>query len=85
MAEVIERRTDARRRRKAERPQEIIEAVNDAIKDKHVIVSTGVGQHQVWVPRHFDFSTPERMLLTSSGHGTMGYDIPAAIGAKTGP
>lgn len=64
------------------KPQEIIEAVNDAVKDKHVIVTTGVGQHQVWVPRHFDFSSPERMLLTSSGHGTMGYDVPAAIGAK---
>jgi len=41
-----------------------------------------VGQHQVWVPRHFDFDAPERVLLTSSGHGTMGFDLPAAIGAK---
>ena len=64
------------------KPQEIIAIVNDLVKDKHVIVTTGVGQHQVWVPRHFDFSLPERVLLTSSGHGTMGYDLPAAIGAK---
>ena len=47
-----------------------------------MIVTTGVGQHQVWVPRHFDFDAPERVLLTSSGHGTMGFDLPAAIGAK---
>ncbi|HWY64703.1 MAG TPA: thiamine pyrophosphate-dependent enzyme, partial [Rhizomicrobium sp.] len=40
------------------------------------------GQHQVWVPRHFDFDAPNRALLTSSGHGTMGFDLPAAIGAK---
>ena len=64
------------------KPQEIIEIVNEAVTDKHVIVSTGVGQHQVWVPRHFDFALPDRVLLTSSGHGTMGYDLPAAIGAK---
>jgi acetolactate synthase-1/2/3 large subunit len=64
------------------KPQDIIEIVNEAVKDKHVIVSTGVGQHQVWVPRHFDFSVPERILLTSSGHGTMGFDLPVAIGAK---
>ena len=51
-------------------------------QDKPVIVTTGVGQHQCWVPRHFDFDAPERALLTSSGHGTMGYDLPAAIGAK---
>jgi acetolactate synthase-1/2/3 large subunit len=64
------------------KPQEIIEIINQAVTDKHVIVTTGVGQHQVWVPRHFDFALPNRVLLTSSGHGTMGYDVPAAIGAK---
>ena len=47
-----------------------------------VLVTTGVGQHQVWVARHFSFDNPTRRLLTSSGHGTMGYDLPAAIGAK---
>jgi acetolactate synthase-1/2/3 large subunit len=64
------------------KPQEIIEAVNAAVQDRPVIVTTGVGQHQCWVPRHFDFDAPERTLLTSSGHGTMGFDLPAAIGAK---
>jgi acetolactate synthase-1/2/3 large subunit len=64
------------------KPQEVIRAVSDAVQDREVIVTTGVGQHQVWVPRHFSFSYPERQLLTSSGHGTMGFDLPAAIGAK---
>jgi acetolactate synthase-1/2/3 large subunit len=64
------------------KPQEIIEALNLAVRDKKVIATTGVGQHQCWVPRHFDFDAPDRVLLTSSGHGTMGFDLPAAIGAK---
>jgi len=64
------------------KPQEVIAAANSAVRGKKVIVTTGVGQHQVWVPRHFDFDAPERVLLTSSGHGTMGFDLPAAIGAK---
>ncbi|HKQ45234.1 MAG TPA: thiamine pyrophosphate-binding protein [Rhizomicrobium sp.] len=63
------------------KPQDVIAAVNSAVCGK-VIATTGVGQHQVWVPRHFDFDMPERILLTSSGHGTMGFDLPAAIGAK---
>jgi acetolactate synthase-1/2/3 large subunit len=64
------------------KPQAVIETVNGLAKDKHLIVTTGVGQHQVWVPRHFDFASPARTLLTSSGHGTMGYDVPTAVGAK---
>jgi acetolactate synthase I/II/III large subunit len=64
------------------KPQAVIEMVNVSVQGKPVIVTTGVGQHQCWVPRHFDFDAPERVLLTSSGHGTMGFDLPAAIGAK---
>ncbi len=63
------------------KPQHVIEWASDALAGD-VIVATGVGQHQMWVPRHFSFSHPERQLLTSSGHGTMGFDLPAAIGAK---
>ncbi len=66
---------------KLSKPQEIIIAANQAVRGA-AIVTTGVGQHQCWVPRHFDFNNPSRMLLTSSGHGTMGFDLPAAIGAK---
>lgn len=69
---------------KLPKPQEVIEAVNTLVKGGQVIATTGVGQHQVWVPRHFDFSLPNRVLLTSSGHGTMGYDVPAAMGARIG-
>jgi acetolactate synthase-1/2/3 large subunit len=64
------------------KPQAVIQAVNVSVVGRPVIVTTGVGQHQCWVPRHFDFDAPERALLTSSGHGTMGFDLPAAIGAK---
>ena len=64
------------------KPQAVIAAVNRIVQDAPLIATTGVGQHQVWVPRHFDFDAPQRMLLTSSGHGTMGFDLPAAIGAK---
>jgi acetolactate synthase-1/2/3 large subunit len=67
---------------KLPKPQAVIEAVNKTVQGSKVIVTTGVGQHQVWVPRHFDFDAPDRALLTSSGHGTMGFDLPAAIGAK---
>jgi len=66
---------------KLPKPQAVIAAANAALAGK-VIAATGVGQHQCWVPRHFDFALPGRMLLTSSGHGTMGYDLPAAIGAR---
>ena len=44
------------------------------------IITTDVGQHQMWVAQHFAFQTP-RSLLTSGGLGTMGFGLPAAIGA----
>ena len=47
-----------------------------------VYVSTEVGQNQIWVSNHFNFTTP-RSFLTSGGFGTMGYGLPAAIGAST--
>ena len=64
------------------KPQTVIEWADRALESKDVIVATGVGQHQMWVPRHFTFDYPRRQMLTSSGHGTMGFDLPAAIGAK---
>lgn len=65
------------------KPQYIVTLVNEIIRNKKdVVVATGVGQHQMWVSRHFQFDFPRRELLTSSGHGTMGFDLPAAIGAK---
>jgi acetolactate synthase-1/2/3 large subunit len=70
------------RRGGALKPQDVIAAADRICANGPVIVTTGVGQHQIWVPRHFRFDNPTRRLLTSSGHGTMGYDLPAAIGAK---
>lgn len=65
------------------KPQQVIMLANEVTRNrKDVTVTTGVGQHQMWVSRHFSFDFPRRELLTSSGHGTMGFDLPAAIGAK---
>lgn len=53
----------------------------DELAPKNAIVTTGVGQHQMWTAQYFNF-TRHRKLLTSGGFGTMGYDLPAAIGAQ---
>ena len=45
------------------------------------IITTGVGQHQMWAAQYYDFDKP-RTLLTSAGLGSMGYGYPAALGAK---
>jgi len=60
---------------------DIIRAVDEIVKGKKVIVSSGVGGHQQMVARYFTFDYPKRRWLTSAGHGTMGYDIPTNIGA----
>lgn len=49
--------------------------------DGPLIVTTGVGLHQQWAARHLDFGPDAALLLTSAGHGTMGFDLPAAVGA----
>lgn len=63
-------------------PQYVIEEVCKRTSDD-TIVTTEVGQHQMWVAQYYDFRRP-RTLLTSGGLGTMGYGLPAAIGAKIG-
>ena len=60
---------------------DIIRAVDEIVKGKKVIVSSGVGGHQQMVARYFNFDYPKCRWLTSAGHGTMGYDIPTNIGA----
>ncbi len=65
------------------KPQTVIEKLSqmtDPIKDRTVI-TTGVGQHQMWAAQHFRWRYP-RTMITSGGLGTMGYGLPAAIGAK---
>jgi acetolactate synthase-1/2/3 large subunit len=61
-------------------PYAVIEAIND-ITDGNAIISTGVGQHQMWAAQYFDFQSP-RLWLTSGSMGTMGFGLPAAIGAQ---
>ncbi len=60
-------------------PQYIIETMNRITKGE-AIISTGVGQHQMWAAQYFDFREP-RLWLTSGSMGTMGFGLPAAIGA----
>ncbi len=54
----------------------------DALTDSNAIVSTDVGQHQMWTAQFYKFKEP-RQLLTSGGLGTMGYGLGACIGAKS--
>lgn len=62
------------------KPQKLIEEVGRLTKEEAVIV-TDVGQHQMWVAQYYPFRFPKQ-LITSGGLGTMGYGIPAGIGAK---
>jgi acetolactate synthase-1/2/3 large subunit len=64
------------------KPQEVVAAVNRLTAGSEVVCTSGVGSHQQWAARHFDFDFPRRAWLTSGGHGAMGYDLPAALGAQ---
>jgi len=64
-------------------PQRAIRALYEATKDRAPIIATEVGQHQMWAALHFGFEAPNKWL-TSGGLGTMGYGLPAAIGAQLG-
>ena len=61
--------------------QHAISELSRLTKDREVIITTGVGQHQMWTAQHFKFRRP-RMHVSSSGLGTMGFGLPAALGAK---
>ncbi|UOF91311.1 biosynthetic-type acetolactate synthase large subunit [Fodinisporobacter ferrooxydans] len=61
------------------KPQSVIQLL-DAATEGNGIVVTDVGQHQIWTIHNYAFAEP-RSLLTSAGLGTMGYGLPAAIGA----
>lgn len=64
------------------KPQHIIETVSHLTRGERVVAVSGVGSHQQWAARHFDFDFPDRAWLTSGGHGAMGFDLPTAIGAQ---
>src|SRR6201991_41543 len=63
--------------------QRMLRALWEATHDKLTIITTEDGQHQMWAAQHFDFEAPHKWL-TSGGLGTMGYGVPAAIGAQLG-
>ena len=62
------------------RPEYVLEQMNEITRGE-AIVSTGVGQHQMWAAQYIDFKHP-RTWLTSGSMGTMGFGLPAAIGAQ---
>ncbi|MBF6603548.1 MAG: acetolactate synthase 3 large subunit [Sphingorhabdus sp.] len=64
-------------------PQEAIRKLWEATHERNPIITTEVGQHQMWAAQHFHFEHPNKWL-TSGGLGTMGYGLPAAIGAQLG-
>ena len=61
-------------------PYYVIEQINRLTKGE-AIITTGVGQHQMWAAQYFDFRSP-RLWLTSGSMGTMGFGLPAAVGAQ---
>lgn len=62
------------------KPQQVVEQLS-RLTSGRAIVSTDVGQHQMWTALHYQFQSP-RTLLSSGGLGAMGYGLPAAIGAQ---
>jgi acetolactate synthase-1/2/3 large subunit len=63
-------------------PQFVIHSISE-VTDGNALVVTGVGQHQMWSAQHFCFKKPNS-LISSGGLGTMGFELPAAIGVKIG-
>ena len=63
------------------KPQHLISRLYELTKDRDPIVSTDVGQHQMWAAQYFKLAKPRRWL-TSGGLGTMGFGFPAAMGAQ---
>ena len=64
-------------------PQHAVKRLWEATRGRSPIITTEVGQHQMWAAQHFGFEAPNKWL-TSGGLGTMGYGLPAAIGAQLG-
>jgi len=62
--------------------QQVIKTLSD-LTDGNAVVCTGVGQHQMWAAQHYSFKK-DSVWLSSGGLGTMGYEIPSAIGAQIG-
>ncbi len=63
-------------------PQQVLKELSDITNGESIIV-TGVGQHQMWAAQHYGYKEPNS-LITSGGSGAMGFEVPAALGAKVG-
>ncbi|MFO0774400.1 MAG: biosynthetic-type acetolactate synthase large subunit [Nitrospiraceae bacterium] len=63
------------------KPQQVVKRLYELTKDRDPIVATDVGQHQMWAAQYFKLAQPNRWL-TSGGLGTMGFGLPAALGAQ---
>ncbi|WP_297940477.1 acetolactate synthase large subunit [uncultured Campylobacter sp.] len=65
------------------KPQWVVRETAKILKEsgKDAVIATDVGQHQMWVAQFYPFDRP-RQLITSGGQGTMGFGLPAAVGAK---
>jgi acetolactate synthase-1/2/3 large subunit len=63
------------------KPQPVLETLQELTAGQDVVWTTGVGQHQMWAMQYLRCDRP-RSFITSGGLGTMGYGVPAAIGAK---
>ena len=62
--------------------QHAIDVLSEITQDRETIISVGVGQHQMWAAQFYKFNRP-RTWLSSSGLGTMGFGLPAAMGAQS--
>ncbi len=65
------------------KPQRLIEAIYEATNQGDAIITTDVGQHQMWAAQFFHYKGPRRWI-SSGGLGTMGFGLPAALGAAVG-
>jgi acetolactate synthase I/II/III large subunit len=61
-------------------PDELLRYIDRKINNQSFAVVTGVGLHQQWAARYFNFDSPRKLFLTSAGHGTMGFALPVALG-----
>jgi acetolactate synthase-1/2/3 large subunit len=69
------------RRGGALKPEFVIERFRELLRDRDVVYTTGVGQHQMWAAQYLEIDGTRR-FITSGGLGTMGFGYPAALGAK---
>lgn len=64
-------------------PEKVVRTINEVFRDQDTIITTDVGQHQMWVSQFIELNKTHR-LITSGGLGTMGFGLPSAVGAAIG-